>query len=132
MTNCQCSAAGFCKAHGRTMSHAAHRLCRDKPGVFGAYQKANAHSTARPSSRSRGLGDTIEKFTTATGIRAVVDSVSEKTGIDCGCKRKKDLLNRTVPYGASGSTWAELWQSSRSLLRALLSSSSEGSGTVKQ
>jgi hypothetical protein len=44
---------------------------------------------------SRGLGDTIEKFTTATGIKKVVDAV---TGSDCGCNKRKDTLNRAFPY----------------------------------
>jgi hypothetical protein len=44
--------------------------------------------------KSKGLGDTIEKITTATGIKKVVDTVSKATGKDCGCgKRKEDLNN---------------------------------------
>jgi hypothetical protein len=34
--------------------------------------------------KSKGLGDTIEKITTATGIKAVVDTVAKVTGKDCG------------------------------------------------
>jgi hypothetical protein len=48
--------------------------------------------------KSKGLGDTIEKITTATGIKAVVDTVSKATGRDCGCKKRKDSLNRKFPY----------------------------------
>ena len=47
---------------------------------------------------SRGLGDTIEKVTTATGIKKVVDKISQATGTDCGCAKKKDSLNRVFPY----------------------------------
>jgi hypothetical protein len=47
---------------------------------------------------SKGLGDTIEKFTTATGIKKVVDKVAEATGKDCGCSKRKDTLNRAFPY----------------------------------
>lgn len=43
--------------------------------------------------KSKGLGDTIEKFTTATGVKKVVDTISEITGKDCGCSKKKKLLN---------------------------------------
>jgi hypothetical protein len=43
--------------------------------------------------KSKGLGDTIEKFTTATGIKKVVDTISEITGKDCGCSERKKLLN---------------------------------------
>jgi hypothetical protein len=48
--------------------------------------------------KSKGLGDTIEKFTTATGIKKVVDKVAEATGKDCGCSKRKDTLNRAFPY----------------------------------
>ena len=50
---------------------------------------------------SRGLGDSIEKFTKATGIKKVVDTVANATGKDCGCSKRKDSLNRTFPYGYS-------------------------------
>tara|TARA_R100001594_G_scaffold14471_2_gene30804 strand:- start:34086 stop:34265 length:180 start_codon:yes stop_codon:yes gene_type:complete len=48
--------------------------------------------------KSRGLGDTIAKFTKATGIKKVVDTVAQKTGKDCGCGKRKDTLNRIFPY----------------------------------
>lgn len=48
--------------------------------------------------RSRGLGDTIEKFTTATGIKAAVDATAKAVGKDCGCKRRRDKLNEMFPY----------------------------------
>jgi hypothetical protein len=43
--------------------------------------------------KSKGLGDTIEKFTTATGVKKVVDTISEITGKDCGCSERKKSLN---------------------------------------
>lgn len=46
----------------------------------------------------KGLGDTIERVTTATGIRKVVEHVSKKTGKDCGCKARKEKLNKMFPY----------------------------------
>jgi hypothetical protein len=48
--------------------------------------------------KSKGLGDTIEKITTATGIKKVVDTVSKVTGKPCGCKERRDSLNRKFPY----------------------------------
>ena len=48
--------------------------------------------------KSKGLGDTIEKITTATGIKKVVDTVSKATGKPCGCQERKDALNRIFPY----------------------------------
>lgn len=50
------------------------------------------------TSRSRGLGDTVEKITTATGIKKVVDTVAKAAGKDCGCNKRKDALNRIFPY----------------------------------
>ena len=47
---------------------------------------------------SKGLGDTVEKFTKATGIKAVVEKVAKATGKDCGCGKRKDTLNRVFPY----------------------------------
>ena len=46
----------------------------------------------------KGLGDAVEKVTKATGIKKVVDTVSKATGKDCGCGRRKDSLNRHIPF----------------------------------
>mgnify|MGYP003132842932 FL=1 len=48
--------------------------------------------------KSKGLGDTIEKITKATGIKKVVETISKTAGKDCGCKKRKDNLNRLFPY----------------------------------
>ena len=50
------------------------------------------------NNKSKGLGDTIEKITTATGIKQVVDKVSNATGKPCGCSERRDKLNRLFPY----------------------------------
>ena len=51
--------------------------------------------------KSEGLGDSIEKITTATGIKKVVEVVAKTTGKDCGCGARKDTLNRIFPYKAN-------------------------------
>jgi hypothetical protein len=43
--------------------------------------------------KSQGLGDTIEKITTVTGVKKIIDTVSEITGKDCGCSERKSRLN---------------------------------------
>ena len=48
--------------------------------------------------KSKGLGDSIEKFTKETGIKKVVDKISEVTKKDCGSGKKKETLNRLFPY----------------------------------
>lgn len=42
---------------------------------------------------SKGLGDTIEKITTSTGIKFVVDTIAEVTKKECGCNRRKEAMN---------------------------------------
>ena len=44
---------------------------------------------------SKGLGDTIEKITEATGIKKTVKKIS---GDDCGCNKRKKQLNKILPY----------------------------------
>ena len=46
----------------------------------------------------KGLGDTIEAITKKTGVKKVVDKVAEVTGKECGCKKRRDKLNRAFPY----------------------------------
>ena len=46
----------------------------------------------------KGLGDTIERITTATGIKKTVDTISKATGKDCGCKKRKAKLNEMFKY----------------------------------
>tara|TARA_R110002049_G_scaffold74058_1_gene191268 strand:+ start:100 stop:570 length:471 start_codon:yes stop_codon:yes gene_type:complete len=44
-----------------------------------------------------GLGDTVEKITEATGIKAVVEAVAGALDADCGCKARKEDLNKLFP-----------------------------------
>ncbi len=52
-------------------------------------------------SKMRGAGDLVEAVTTATGVKAVVEKVSKATGKDCGCKKRKELLNKAMPFGGA-------------------------------
>jgi len=45
----------------------------------------------------RGLGDKIENFTKATGIKSAVDGISRATGVPCGCNKRKSILNKMFP-----------------------------------
>ena len=52
--------------------------------------------------KSKGLGDTIEKITTATGIKSFADILT-RSGVfgkkkDCGCNKRKETLNKKFPY----------------------------------
>jgi hypothetical protein len=45
--------------------------------------------------KSKGLGDSVEKVLKATGI----DKVAKKVlGDDCGCEKRKEKLNKMFPY----------------------------------
>ena len=52
--------------------------------------------------KSQGLGDSIERFAQATGIKKVVDTISKATGKDCGCGKRKEILNKKFPYRNNG------------------------------
>lgn len=45
--------------------------------------------------QSKGLGDTVEKITEATGIKKAVKFLA---GEDCGCRERQSALNKLVPY----------------------------------
>ena len=45
--------------------------------------------------KSKGLGDTIEKITTATGVKKFVHKI---TSGGCGCEKRKQMLNKVFPY----------------------------------
>ena len=48
--------------------------------------------------KSKGLGDTIEKITEATGIKQGVEALSKALDWDCGCEERKEKLNALFPY----------------------------------
>ena len=43
----------------------------------------------------QGLGDLVEEVTKRTGIKSLVEKV---TGKDCGCGKRRDKLNKLVPF----------------------------------
>lgn len=55
---------------------------------------ARAYRIAKP----RGLGDTIERVAQVTGVSKVVDKISKVTRKPCGCKKRKEALNKAFPY----------------------------------
>lgn len=54
--------------------------------------------TWMPNRSSRGLGDTIEKVTHRTGVAWIVTNVAEMFGIDCGCDKRREFLNKVFAY----------------------------------
>ena len=66
-------------------------------GFFETKQETGFFETEQEedSSKSRGLGDTIAKFTKATGIEKAVKKVF---GENCGCEERRSKLNKMFPY----------------------------------
>jgi hypothetical protein len=62
-----------------------------------ARQQRRKHA-AEPS---RGLGDTIAKFTRATYLNALAELYEDVLGRPCGCEERRAILNRLVPYRRS-------------------------------
>jgi len=55
-----------------------------------------SNKRGRPKKKKpKGLGDTIEQITEATGIKKVVKAIA---GEDCGCDQRRDKLNKIFPY----------------------------------
>ena len=51
------------------------------------------------SGPSRGLGDSIEKFTRLTGIQSLAQMGARAMGKQgCGCKGRQEALNKAIPY----------------------------------
>jgi hypothetical protein len=48
--------------------------------------------------KAKGLGDTLEQITEATGIKKAVEMFSKATGLDCGCDERKEKLNQLFSY----------------------------------
>jgi hypothetical protein len=53
------------------------------------------------TSKSRGLGDTVHKITTVTGIKRIADTIAQvkKGDKECTpCEQRRQLLNKAFPY----------------------------------
>ena len=44
--------------------------------------------------KDKGFGDTVERFTKATGIKLLIDKIPG----GCNCDRRKNWLNKNLPY----------------------------------
>ena len=46
----------------------------------------------------KGLGDSIHRFTKATGIKSAVDRMSQALDKPCNCNQRRETLNKMFPY----------------------------------
>ena len=60
-----------------------------------AYKEWKAKFEKEQEKNSKGLGDTVEKITKATGIEKAVKFLA---GEDCGCDERKEKLNTLFRY----------------------------------
>ena len=68
----------------------------EKIGKTLTTETTNKSKRGRPKKKKpKGLGDTIEQITEATGIKKVVKAIA---GEDCGCDERRDKLNKIFPY----------------------------------
>ena len=51
--------------------------------------------------KPKGLGDSIERFTTVTGVKSFTQFLN-RNGVfgkkGCGCNKRKETLNKKFPY----------------------------------
>jgi len=59
------------------------------------YKEWKANKEKEDEASPKGLGDSVEKITKATGIADVVKFIA---GEDCGCDERKEKLNELFPY----------------------------------
>jgi hypothetical protein len=62
------------------------------------YKKFKANFEYQQKMISKGFGDSVEKFTKATGIKKMVDTVSTALDKDCGCDKRRKRLNDIFPF----------------------------------
>tara|TARA_B100002019_G_C21183187_1_gene554801 strand:+ start:228 stop:650 length:423 start_codon:yes stop_codon:yes gene_type:complete len=60
-----------------------------------AYKEWKAKFELENQNKSKGLGDTVEKITEATGVKKAVKALF---GEDCGCDERKAKLNKIMSY----------------------------------
>lgn len=54
-------------------------------------------------SKSKGLGDTIAKITSATKLDKIAEDIARILGKDdCGCDGRREKLNKLFPYKSKG------------------------------
>ena len=123
-TGCQCEfnekeGSIFCERHQIIKTKSLFELCKQRHDYFQLWEEKRGpfqnldftqkkkeepkppekpRETENKAEKSKGLGDTLEKFTKATGIKKVVDVISKAIGKDCGCENRKEWLNNKVPY----------------------------------
>jgi len=66
-----------------------------KPKYLDKRTKEYKEYVKEQESKSKGLGDSVEKLTESTGIKKAVKFVA---GEDCGCDERKNKLNELIPY----------------------------------
>jgi hypothetical protein len=99
VTGCECQIAGFCKRHQCNKTEHFHKLCRTRPDYFTLYEEGRgpacvsesaARAAAVGGSGRVGLGDVVAWLAGLIGV---------KPWPGCGCKTRKEWLNRVTLWG---------------------------------
>lgn len=99
LTECQCTAPGFCDRHQCTKNEHFHGLCKSRPDYFELWERGQGPcinpAKGTPSRRSGvvGLGDVV-----ATLLHFASLGLLRKFP-GCGCDRRKAWLNRFIVWG---------------------------------
>lgn len=68
-------------------------------GLFGGIPSAGVCKVCnRYDGPTRGAGDIVHRVAEKTGISTVVKFVSNATGKDCGCAKRRAALNEALPF----------------------------------
>ncbi len=77
----------WCERHRVPKTPHLVELCQTRDDYWDSWEQGRGPGQWNPSMRSRGLGDSLAKLTSAIGIKP------------CGgCKERQALLNKFVPY----------------------------------
>jgi hypothetical protein len=82
---------------GYIPDHAATRITAQPP-----VPTTDTPASEPEPTRMRGLGDLVHRVLDAVGVVKFVKAREQQTGRECGCKRRREALNRAVPFGGAG------------------------------
>lgn len=100
-TECRCGDLDgerfCCRVTGRQMTPDLRGQCRASQAFRDGFARLNPSPACGDySGPARGLGDLVERGLKAVGVHQIVKAAT-KGG--CGCGKRRDALNRLVPFG---------------------------------
>lgn len=87
-----------CQNCGAKRRKQVRRVCPGKS------KKRVRRAKTRPIATT-GLGDVLESAFRRVGIKAAVTWITAKTGSNCDCEKRRDTLNKLVPFCRDRACW---------------------------